>query len=77
MIFIQSESIDALLSIVPKDEGPMQDSQPHGNADSRGMQDFLPAVQKAFLLRLNQNKQDSDFHRDEGQGSAPPNTEKG
>uniref|UniRef100_A0A9J8DJ17 Zinc finger CCCH-type containing 6 n=1 Tax=Cyprinus carpio carpio TaxID=630221 RepID=A0A9J8DJ17_CYPCA len=57
-------------------EGPMQDSQTHGNADSSGMQDFLPAVQKALLLHLNQNKQDSDSHRDEGHGSAPPNREK-
>lgn len=77
MIFINCESNDALFSIVPTDEGPMQDSQPHGNADSSGMQDFLPAVQKALLLRLNQNKQDSDSHRDEGQVSAPPNREKG
>lgn len=55
----------------------MQDSQPHGNPDSSGMQDLLPAVQKALLLHLNQNKQESDSHRDEGQGSAPPNREKG
>ncbi|KTG03031.1 hypothetical protein cypCar_00017507 [Cyprinus carpio] len=63
-------------SLAQGDEGPMQDSQTHGNADSSGMQDFLPAVQKALLLHLNQNKQDSDSHRDEGHGSAPPNREK-
>ncbi|XP_026079215.1 zinc finger CCCH domain-containing protein 6-like isoform X2 [Carassius auratus] len=59
-----------------QDEGPMQDSQSHGNADSNGMQDFLPAVQKALLSHLNQNKQDSDSHRDEGHGSAPSDREK-
>lgn len=77
MIFIKYKSIDVLFSIASTDEGPMQDSQTHGNADSSGMQDFLPAVQKALLLHLNQNKQDSDSHRDEGHGSAPPNREKG
>ncbi|XP_056106636.1 zinc finger CCCH domain-containing protein 6 isoform X1 [Rhinichthys klamathensis goyatoka] len=65
-------------SLAQGDEGPIQDSQPHGNTNSSGMQDFLPAVQKVLLLHLNQNKQDSDSHRDEGcgQGSAPPNREK-
>lgn len=58
------------------DEGPMQDSQTHGNTDSSGMQDFLPAVQKALLLHLNQNKQDSDSHREEVQGSTPSNRDK-
>ncbi|KTF84902.1 hypothetical protein cypCar_00023280 [Cyprinus carpio] len=63
-------------SLAQGDEGPMQDSQTHGNSDSSGMQDFLPAVQKALFLHLNQNKQDSDSHRNDGQGSAPPNREK-
>ncbi|XP_051946034.1 zinc finger CCCH domain-containing protein 6-like [Xyrauchen texanus] len=55
--------------------GPMQDSQLQSNAESSGMQDFLPAVQKALLLHLNQNKQVSDTRREDGQGSAPPSRE--
>ncbi|XP_051503784.1 zinc finger CCCH domain-containing protein 6 [Myxocyprinus asiaticus] len=66
-------------SLAQGDEGHsglMQDSQLQGNAESNGMQEFLPAVQKALLLHLNQNKQDLDSHREDGQGAAPPNREK-
>lgn len=55
----------------------MKDSQMEGNIESSGMQDFLPAVQKALLLHLNQNKQDSDCRREERQGFVPLSTEKG
>lgn len=58
------------------DDEPMQDSQMQGNIESE-MQDFLPAVQKALLLHLNQNNQDSDNRRKEGHGCAPPSGEKG
>ncbi|XP_026883489.2 zinc finger CCCH domain-containing protein 6 [Electrophorus electricus] len=54
--------------------GPVQDSQQqHSSADSHsGMHDFLPAVQKALLLHLNQNQQDSDSNRPESQ--CPPSS---
>lgn len=55
------------------DDGPMKDSQMECNIESSGMQDFLPAVQKALLLHLNQNKQDSDCRRE---GCVPLSTEK-
>lgn len=58
------------------DDGPMQDSQMQGNIES-GMQDFLPAVQKALLLHLNQSNQDSDNRREEVQSCAPSSREKG
>lgn len=58
----------------------MQDSQQHqgGSAESHsGMQDILPAVQKALLLHLNQNQQAIDSHRTERQDSAPLSRDKG
>ncbi|XP_039528239.1 zinc finger CCCH domain-containing protein 6 [Pimephales promelas] len=67
------------VSLWPKETRDPSRTPSHiGNTNSSGMQDFLPAVQKVLLLHLNQNKQDSDSHRDEGcgQGSAPPNREK-
>ncbi|KAI4897226.1 hypothetical protein NFI96_004597 [Prochilodus magdalenae] len=50
--------------------GSMQDPQQSGG-EAHSMQDFLPAVQKALLLHLNQNQQDSDVHRPDGQHSVP------
>ncbi|TRY97614.1 hypothetical protein DNTS_004746 [Danionella cerebrum] len=54
------------------DEGPAQEPQTHGNTDSSGMQDLLPAL----LLHLNQNRQDSDSQREEQQGSASSSKDK-
>lgn len=54
----------------------MQDSQQHqsSNAESHGgINDFLPVVQKALLLHLNQNQQDSAL----GQGPIGPGQDKG
>ncbi|XP_056616990.1 LOW QUALITY PROTEIN: zinc finger CCCH domain-containing protein 6 [Triplophysa dalaica] len=62
-------------SLTQGDDGPMQDSQMQGNIES-GMQDFLPAVQKALLLHLNQSNQDSDNRREEVQSCAPSSREK-
>ncbi|KAA0718349.1 Zinc finger CCCH domain-containing protein 6 [Triplophysa tibetana] len=62
-------------SLTQGDDGPMQDSQMQGNIES-GMQDFLPAVQKALLLHLNQSHQDSDNRREEDQSCAPSSREK-
>ncbi|KAL6487642.1 hypothetical protein MHYP_G00042680 [Metynnis hypsauchen] len=55
--------------------GSMQDSQ-QSSAESHGMQDFLPAVQKALLLHLNQNQQDSDPHRPDGPHPVPSGRDK-
>ncbi|XP_037394684.1 zinc finger CCCH domain-containing protein 6 [Pygocentrus nattereri] len=55
--------------------GSVQDSQ-QSSAESHGMQDFLPAVQKALLLHLNQNQQDSDSHRPDGPHPVPSGRDK-
>lgn len=60
--------------------GSRQDSQQHqgGSAESHGgMQDFLPAVQQALLLHLNQNQQDSDSQRTEGKDCTSLSRDKG
>ncbi|XP_030628682.1 zinc finger CCCH domain-containing protein 6 [Chanos chanos] len=49
---------------------PQQQQLQQGSSESHsGMQDFLPAMQKALFLHLNQSQQDpSVSHRAEGQG---------
>ncbi|XP_017320297.1 zinc finger CCCH domain-containing protein 6 isoform X2 [Ictalurus punctatus] len=79
-----SEFFKSLFSVQPLglaggQSGSMQDSQQHqgGSAESHsGMQDILPAVQKALLLHLNQNQQAIDSHRTERQDSAPLSRDK-
>ncbi|XP_053358380.1 zinc finger CCCH domain-containing protein 6 isoform X1 [Clarias gariepinus] len=80
-----SEFFKSLFSVQPvglteeAQTGSMQDPQQHqeGSAQSlSGMQDILPAVQKALLLHLNQTQQDSDSHRTEGQDSIPLSKDK-
>ncbi|KAF5900364.1 zinc finger CCCH domain-containing protein 6-like, partial [Clarias magur] len=80
-----SEFFKSLFSVQPvglteeAQTGSMQDPQQHqeGSVQSLcGMQDILPAVQKALLLHLNQTQQDSDSHRTEGQDSVPLSKDK-
>ncbi|XP_060781360.1 zinc finger CCCH domain-containing protein 6 isoform X1 [Neoarius graeffei] len=80
-----SEFFKSLFSVQPLGfaeehlSGSTQDPQQHhgSSAESHSsMQDILPAVQKALLLHLNQNQQDSDSLRTEGQDSTPLSRDK-
>ncbi|KAG7334319.1 hypothetical protein KOW79_002726 [Hemibagrus wyckioides] len=75
-----SEFFKSLFSVQPlalAEEGQDPQQLQGGSAESHsGMQDILPAVQKALLLHLNQNQQDSDSHRSEGQDSTPLSRDK-
>ncbi|XP_027021675.2 zinc finger CCCH domain-containing protein 6 [Tachysurus fulvidraco] len=75
-----SEFFKNLFSVQPlalAEEGQDPQQLQGGSGESHsGMQDMLPAVQKALLLHLNQNQQDSDSHRTDGQDSTPVSRDK-
>ncbi|KAI5611536.1 zinc finger CCCH domain-containing protein 6 [Silurus asotus] len=75
-----SEFFKSLFSVQPlglADEGQSPSEQDsHQIGTSAGMQNILPAVQKALFLHLNQTQQDSDSHRTEGHDPVPLSRDK-